>query len=252
MSLPVPAARPSQSERSSTMWRWLGPLAALVVFAAVVFILHHQLARLHFKSVLAHLHGIPRRQVLAALAFTAASYWLLSNYEVLALAYLRRLVPYPRILFTSFIAYSFGHTLGFAAFTGAAIRFRLYATAGVTAIDVATISAFCSLSIGIGLATIAGVSFLVGPTHTVTVLHLHRGLSVTAGALLLASVAAYGLWSSISKTALEIRGWALRAPGPLIGLTQICLAVIDLGLAGAVLWWLLPAEANIGFVTFLG
>ena len=76
---------------------------------------------------------------------------------MLALRYLRKKIAYGRIVFTSFIAYSFGHTLGFAAFTGAAIRFRLYATAGVTAIEVATISAFCSLSIGIGLATIVGI-----------------------------------------------------------------------------------------------
>ncbi len=232
--------------------RWAGPVAALIVLGIVVFVLHRELAQLHIKSVFAHLHAIPRRRVLMALGFTAASYWLLSFYDLLALRYLRKSIAYGRILFTSFIAYSFGHTLGFAAFTGAAIRFRLYATAGVTAIDVATISAFCSLSIGIGLATIAGVSFLVGPTHTVTVLHLHRGLSLTVGVFLLAAVFAYGAWSSLSKTALEIRGWALRAPGPAIGLTQICLAVIDLGLAGAVLWWLLPVEADIGFVTFLG
>lgn len=247
---PPPVTEGQAEERS--VLRWVGPIAALLVFGLVVFVLHRELAQLHIKSVFTHLHAIPRQNILAALGFTAASYWLLSFYDLLALKYLRKAIAYSRILFTSFIAYSFGHTLGFAAFTGAAIRFRLYATAGVTAIDVATISAFCSLSIGIGLATIAGVSFLVGPTHTVTVLHLHRGLSLTAGVLLLGAVAAYGVWASISKTALEIRGWALRAPGPLIGLTQICLAVIDLGLAGAVLWWLLPAEANIGFVTFLG
>ena len=132
----------------------MGPLAALLVFAAVVLLLHQQLARLHVTSVLEHLHAIRRAQVLAALGFTALSYWLLTTYEVLALRYLRRGIPYSRILFTSFIAYSFGHTLGFAVFTGAAIRFRLYATAGITAIEVATISAFCSLSLGIGLATV--------------------------------------------------------------------------------------------------
>src|SRR4029077_19997105 len=126
-----------------------------------------------------------------------------------------------RILFTSFIAYSFGHTLGFAAFTGAAIRFRLYAPAGITAIDVATVSAFSSLSIGIGLAAIAGVSFLVGPTHTITALHLHRGLSLTGGVSLLAAIIAYAAWCSFAKIDLEIRGWSLRAPVPLIGLTQI-------------------------------
>ena len=240
-----------QDEERSVI-RWAGPIAALLVFAGVVYVLHRELAQLHLKSVFTHLHAIPRRNVLAALGFTAASYWLLSFYDLLALRYLRKSIEYGRILFTSFIAYSFGHTLGFAAFTGAAIRFRLYATAGVSAIEVATISAFCSLSLGIGLATIAGVSFLVGPTHTVTVLHLHRGLSLTVGVFLLTAVAAYGLWASTSKTALEIRGWALRAPGAFIGLTQICMAVVDLSLAGAVLWWLLPPEADIAFVTFLG
>ena len=47
----------------------------------------------------------------------ALSYYLLTTYETLGLAYLRRAIPYPRIILNSFIAYSFSHTLGFAAFT---------------------------------------------------------------------------------------------------------------------------------------
>jgi phosphatidylglycerol lysyltransferase len=232
--------------------RWLGPTAALLVFTGVVLILHQQLARLHVSSVFAHLHAIPRRQVLAALAFTAASYWLLSTYEVLAFAYLRRVIPYGRIVFTSFIAYSFGHTLGFSAFTGAAIRFRLYATAGVGAIDVATVSAFCGLSLGIGLAAVSGMSLLVSPAHAASVLRLHHNWSILVGTLLLAAVAAYAAWTCLARRALEIRGWALRAPGPALGLTQILLGVLDLTLSSAVLWSLLPREAHIGFMPFLG
>ncbi|MBV8497413.1 MAG: lysylphosphatidylglycerol synthetase family protein, partial [Gammaproteobacteria bacterium] len=234
------------------MWRWIGPLAALVVFAGVVLILHRQLAHLHVRSVFAHLHAIPRRQVLGALGFTAASYWLLSNYDLLALAYLRRLMPYARVVFTSFIAYSFGHTLGFSAFTGAAIRFRLYATAGVSAIEVATVSAFCSLSLGIGLATILGTSLLLAPGHAARILHLHHHWPLLVGTLLLCAVGAYALWACLARGTLEIRGWALRPPGAAIGLTQIALSVLDLSLSSAVLWWLLPEGAHIGFVTFLG
>jgi phosphatidylglycerol lysyltransferase len=241
-----------EAGEQSTLWRWAGPLAALVIFTGVVFVLHHQLAHLHVKSVFAHLHAIPRHQVLAALTFTALSYWLLTTYEVLALAYLRRALPYGRILFTSFIAYSFGHTLGFSAFTGAAIRFRLYATAGISAIDVATITAFCSLSLGIGLATVSGVSLFVAPAHAAAVLRLHHNWSLLVGTLLLAAVAAYALWACLARGTLEIRGWALRAPGPLIGLAQIALSIGDLSLSSAVLWSLLPASAHIGFVSFLG
>jgi phosphatidylglycerol lysyltransferase len=249
---PIILAKPAAAREPRTLWRWVGPLAALVVFAAVVLILHHQLAHLHVKSVLAHLHAIPRRQVLAALGFTALSYWLLTTYEALALAYLRRAIPYTRILFNSFIAYSFSHTLGFAAFTGAAIRFRLYATAAIGAVDVATVSAFCSLSFGIGLATILGLSLVLAPEHAARVLHLHHQWSVAVGMVLLAVVSAYGFWACLARGRLEIRGWALRAPGPAIGLAQIALGVLDLSLSSAVLWSLLPAEAHVRFITFLG
>src|SRR6202171_154113 len=230
----------------------MGPLAALLVFAGLVLVLHHQLAQLHIRSVFEHLHALPPSQVLAALWFTALSYWLLTTYEVLALRYLRRAIPDSRILFTSFIAYSFGHTLGFAVFTGAAIRFRLYATAGIAAIEVATISAFCSLSLGIGLATVAGLSLLFEPAHAARVLHLHHHWSVLVGTLLLGAVSAYALWACLARGRLEVRGWALRAPGAAIGLTQIGLSVMDLSLSSAVLWWLLPPQTHIGFVTFLG
>jgi len=250
LSATTAAPTPAPAERG--LWRWVGPLATLLVFGAVVLVLHHQLARLHVKSVLQHLHAIPRAQVLAALGFTALSYWLLTTYEVLALRYLRRAIPYTRILFTSFIAYSFGHTLGFAAFTGAAIRFRLYATACISAIEVATISAFCSLSLGIGLATVAGLSLLLAPTHAARVLHLYHTWSLLVGALLLAAVIAYALWACLARGKLEIRGWALRAPGAAIGLAQIGLSVMDLSLSSAVLWSLLPQQTHIGFVTFIG
>jgi phosphatidylglycerol lysyltransferase len=251
LSAPLTVQPPPEDEESA-LWRWAGPLAALVVFAGVGLVLHHQLAHLHVARVFEHLHAIPRRQVLAALGFTAASYWLLSTYEVLAFAYLRRALPYTRILFTSFIAYSFGHTLGFTAFTGAAIRFRLYSAAGVTAVEVATVSAFCSLSLAIGLATVSGVSLLLSPANAAAVLRLHHNWSLLAGAALLVVVGAYALWACFARSAFEIRGWALRAPGAAIGLAQIALGVLDVSLSAAVLWWLLPPEAHIGFIAFLG
>ena len=231
---------------------WVGPLAALLVFGAVAYVLHGELARLHFDRVFAHLESIPRRHVLAALGTTAISYWVLSGYDVLALRYLRKRLRYGQILFTSFIACSFGHTLGFAAFTGGAIRFRLYASAGVTAVEVATIAAFASLSIGIGLATLAGISLFLSPAQSTAVLHLGQSLTFLVGALLLAAVASYALWSALSRGVLEIRGWALRAPGPTIGLPQVALSVIDLSTAGSVLWWLLPASAHLSFIPFIG
>ena len=71
-----------------------------------------------------------------------------------------------------------------------------------------------SLAIGIGLATLAGISLFLSPAQSAAVLHLGHDLTFLVGALLLAAVAAYALWSATSRGVLEIRGWALRAPAP--------------------------------------
>ena len=104
----------SEQQEPSSIWRWLGPLASLVVFGFVAYVLHREIAHLHVRDIVHHLSSIPRSAVGAALALTALSYWLLSYYDWLAMRYIRKGMAYSRLLFTSFIAYAFGHNLGLA------------------------------------------------------------------------------------------------------------------------------------------
>lgn len=231
---------------------WLAPTISLAVFALVIYLIHHELAQFHLRDVLARLTTIPTSILLLAAAFTAASYWLLGFYDWLALRYVGKTVSYARTLFTAFIAYAFGHNLSFAAFTGAAIRYRLYSSAGLSAADVATVTVFCSLTTGIGFAVLAGLSLLIEPTQATTALHLHRGWAMCLGFGFLALVGCYVIWATIAKAVTEFRGWALRPPGARIVLPQLALAIIDIGFAATVLWLLLPSNANIAFVTFAG
>lgn len=248
-----PAPSPEGHEsRALELLRWLGPLAALLVLGAVAYVLHGQLARLRLPNVVAHLRTIPYDRALGALGLTAVDYCLISGYDLLALRYVRKRLHYGRVLFTSFIAATFGHNLGFSAFTGGAIRLRLYTTAGITAVEVATITVFYSLSIALGLTTLAGLSMALAPDSAAAALHLLPDWSALIGALLLSGVCAYALWATLSRRAVEVRGWALRSPGTLLGWGQIALSVADLSVAASVLWWLLPASAHIGLLPFLG
>lgn len=248
-----PAARSSASDtRLLELLRWLGPLAALLVLVAAGYVLHGELARLRLADVLAHLRRIPHAHVLAALGLTAASYCLISGYDLLALRYVRKSLRYGRVLFTAFIAAVFGHNLGFSAFTGGAIRLRLYSAAGITAVEVATITVFYSISIALGLTCIAGLSLALAPQTAAAALHLSARWTRLAGLLLLAAVCAYLLWAALSRRALEIRGWALRAPGLPLAAGQTLLSMSDLTIEGAVLWWLLPSTAHIALVPFMG
>lgn len=248
---PAAPAAPRQI-RLLELLRWVGPLAALLVLAAVGYVLHGEIARLHPSDILAHLRSIPRTHVLAAIGLTAASYFLISGYDLLALRYVRKRLRYARVLFTAFIAAVFGHNLGFSAFTGGAIRLRLYTAAGVSAVEVATITVFYSLSIALGLTSIAGLALALSPTAAASALHLSAAWAQLAGAVLLGAVSAYLLWAGLSRRAIEIRGWALRAPGLALGAGQTLLSVIDLSIEGSVLWWLLPPTVHIGLLAFMG
>jgi phosphatidylglycerol lysyltransferase len=235
------------------IWRrWLIPAITLVIVVLVGFGLRRELEEFRFVNVLRSLKSIPGQALALAVGCTAVSYVLLGFYDVLALRYLNKRVPYSRTLFTSFIAYALGHNFGVAAFTGAAVRYRLYSTAGLSAADVAAVSAFCGVTTGIGLGVLAGVSFIVDPHAGAHAVHMNHNLVFALGFVLLGLVAAYGLWSMLGPEAIEVFDWRLRAPSPQVALPQILLAVVDLAISAIVLWVLLPADSHIGLLTFAG
>jgi phosphatidylglycerol lysyltransferase len=243
---------PAAGEFQELWRRWLLPVVTLLVFAGVAFALHRELAQFRFANVLAHLRSIPAASIGAAALYTAASYWLLGFYDVLALRYLGKQIGYGRTLFTAFIAYSFGHNFGIAAFTGGAVRYRLYSSAGLNAADVATVAGFCAVTTAIGLAALAGVSFAFAPPHGAAPPHMNHHIVQALGVLLLALIATYALWSLAGPRRIELGGWALRAPAPSVALPQILLAIVDLALSALVLWVLLPPGYGVTLLVFAG
>ena len=240
------------TDLSASARRWFLPGLSLCIFAVVVAILHRELAGFRFTQVLAQLRAIPALSVIAAVGCTVLSYWLLGFYDVLALRYLQRAVPYGRALFTSFVAYAFGHNLGVAAFTSGAVRYRLYSAVGLGAAEVAAVAVFCSVTTAIGLAALAGAAFVFEPATAGALWHLHAGVVRLAGLGLLGAIAGYALWCGFGPRTVEIRGWSLRTPGVGIALPQVVVGVVDLAVSAAVLWWLLPPGAPMGPVAFAG
>ncbi|GMU68133.1 MAG: hypothetical protein AMXMBFR37_04660 [Steroidobacteraceae bacterium] len=237
---------------SVAAWRrWLAPLVSVLAFALVVWVVHHVLARYRVHDIAAELRAIAPAKLLAAAALTALSYSLLTLYDWLGVRYVGKPVSYRRTALTSFIAYAFGHNMSLAAFTGSAVRYRMYSTQGLTAIDVATIASFCALTTGLGLGVLAGVASLLAVPGA-TALHLERTWLQALGAALLALVFTYAGWASLARRPLRIGSWEVRAPGARLASTQLAVGVVDLSVAAAVLWVLLPDSADLDFATFAG
>ena len=96
--------------------------------------------------------------------WTVLSYGVLTIYDRLGTIYAGHKVSYGRVAFASFCAYALSHNLGFAAVSGAAVRYRLYAHWGLTPMQIAKTVAFCSLTFALGGMVLGGAILFLEPT----------------------------------------------------------------------------------------
>jgi uncharacterized membrane protein YbhN (UPF0104 family) len=228
------------------------PLVGLLFFSLSVWAIIHQLQQYSIQEILNNLRTTAIKHLLVALAFTMLSYLVLTGYDVLACKYIRHPLPYRKIALAAATSYAVSNTVGFALFTGSAIRYRLYLLWGLTSVEVAQIIAFTNLSFWLGLSAVAGVLFSVEPLAIPTFLHLPFTSVHPLGIIFLFLTCAYLLASLGLKRRLRIRSWVIALPSFDIALAQIILASIDWGLAVAVLYVLLPSSTHLSYPAFFG
>jgi phosphatidylglycerol lysyltransferase len=238
MATPPPAARPA--------WRWrrLLPMLAPVLLAAILWLLHRELAELHLHDVRAALAAIPGWRLAAALALTAVAFLALSGYDVLGFRFVGQKIAWRRVALASFVGYAFSQALGQGLLTGIPIRARLYTAWSVGADTVARVVAFGFVGFWLGQAAFAGALFVLVP------LPWHPAGIRSLGVALLAVAALYCLAGAGRRRSVSVRGFAVNLPGPRMALAQFGVTVLDLTLAASILFVLLPA-AGVGFPRFV-
>ena len=231
--------------------RWVLPLASVTIFSGVLFLLHRALQGYQWRDVIAHVRAFPLRQLGLALLFTVASYWVLTFYDHLALRYVRQRVSWVRTTLTSFISFALGHNIGLVTLTGAAIRVRMYGAAGVSAGKVALMSAFVAFTTALGGAWLVAYALWQQSSEAAGVLHIPLSAGRTISlALALAWVTYFALTVALRKP-VTIRGWSFRLPSPQITLGQTIVSGVDLCLAAAALYVLLP-HSSVSYSAFVG
>jgi uncharacterized membrane protein YbhN (UPF0104 family) len=181
-------AEPMSTRLLSWVQRFAGPLLAVTLFVIALRVLRAELGGTGIEDALAQLEALPAWRIAAALLLTASSFLALTGYDALSLRYVRRPLPYRRIALASFVNYSVSQALGFPLLTGGSVRFRLYSGWGLGAAQVASVMAFASLSVWLGVLLLGGLVLLVGaPRELAVMLHLsptaQRAVGVAAHSL---------------------------------------------------------------------
>src|SRR6195952_5362113 len=153
--------------KNNTLKAWSRHLPAILGVALLVgalYVLQREFRHLKLKDIGEALSAIPATALVFSFVWTIVSYFILTFYDRLGTIYAGHKGSYGRVAFASLCAYALSHNLGFAAGSGAAVRYRLYAHWGLTPLQIAKTVAFCSLTFGLGGMVLGGFVLFVEPT----------------------------------------------------------------------------------------
>lgn len=232
--------------------RQLPAALGVMLLIGAIYIVQHEFRNLRLRDITRALGAIPPHSLALSFGWTALSYFVLTFYDRLGTIYAGHKVRYSRVAFASFCAYALSHNVGFAAVSGAAVRYRLYAHWGLTPTQIAKTVAFCSLTFGLGGMVLGGAILFLEP-HAVPFFGSDLPVAAVylAGALLWGIVAGYIILSSILGR-FRMFGHEIDLPNPRMAVLQVLLATVDVAVTATIFWQLLPAAPRLPWPEFLG
>jgi phosphatidylglycerol lysyltransferase len=239
-----------------TLWQGVkqraGIIATIAVFLIALGALQHLLRDFHYHQIIAQLRSLSARHLLVALLCTAGSYWTLTFYDVSALRYVGVKLPYKLVAFASFTSYAISNNIGFALISGGSIRYRLYSAAGVSTGNIAKIIVFTGVTFMVGLFGVGSVAFLIAPGELGPVAHIAPTVASAIGGVALALILATLLTAAVNPRPIRIWRFRIALPSARLVAAQLVVSGIDIGLAAAVLYIVLPPLHGVGYWGFLG
>ncbi|HET6805926.1 MAG TPA: UPF0104 family protein [Frateuria sp.] len=241
---PSSRAGATGDSRTRRGWRTLSWLVSALLLALAGWLLHRYLGAMRWRDVAAALVQLQRSHVAAALAATATSFAMLAAFDVLAA---RRVAPARAsaglAAFAGFAAHALSNTLGFHAVTGGAVRYRVYASAGLGAGDIARVVALASLGVGLGYAVLGAAGLLMEPP-------VAAGWGRVGGVVIALLLAGLVLWLARPRS-LRVGRWTIALPGAGSAMVQMLLGGVEMSAAIAAMYLLLPPPIAPAFADFV-
>jgi uncharacterized membrane protein YbhN (UPF0104 family) len=224
----------------------------LALLVGAIYVVQREFRGLSVADIGIALAAIPPSALWIAGGLTILAFAVLTIYDRLGSVYAGHPVSYGRTSLASFVSYTLAHNLGFAAVSGAAVRYRFYAAWGLTPLEIAKIVAFTSLTYGLGGFALGGLVLMVHPDILPWLPdHVPNWAMQVLALVLWAIVLTYIVLSRIVSS-IRIFGHEIKLPGLKMALAQVALASVDVAITAAIFYTLLPSAPGLTFIIFLG
>ncbi len=226
---------------------------AIAVFAAGVaiagYLLYRNLREYSAAEILQGMAATPLPNLAAAIGFAAASYACLTGFDFLGARHIGKPLPYPKAALASFVSLSLGHSIGFAALSSGAVRYRFYSAWGMSTGEIAGLIIFCGVTVALGLAGLVAVTALTRPDLAAKLIGIDPAVIMGAGSGAIGLLALYLFACWRIRRPLRIRGWELSLPRAGTAALQILLGTVNFAFVAACLHQTVVAVANTDYLT---
>lgn len=224
----------------------------LLLLVGALYVVQRELRDLSMAEIRAAIAAVPTPTLWVAAGWTVLAYAVLTIYDRLGSVYAGKPVSYSRTSLASFCAYTLAHNLGFAAVSGAAVRYRFYAAWGLTPGEIAKVIAFTSLTFGLGGMALGGMVLIWEPEVVPWIAeNLPHWAMQAVGVALLGVVGSYILLSRFLPH-FTVFGHRIDLPGFRMACAQTLLAGVDVAVTAMIFYSLLPPAEGLSFARFLG
>lgn len=228
------------------------PVFGIALLVGAIYVVQKEFRTLSVADIRAAMDELSIRSLWLAAGLTVIAYLVLTIYDKLGAIYAGRKVSWPKTMVASFCGYSLAHNLGFAAVSGAAVRYRLYSAWGLTPLEIAKVVGFTSLTFGLGGLALGGLVLLVEPEVVPWF-----GSNLPRWALKLLVVPFWGavvgyIVLSLFVRHVRILKHEIDLPGPRMALAQTVLATVDVAITAGIFYILLPDAEGLTFLRFVG
>ncbi|GGC31840.1 hypothetical protein GCM10011504_07600 [Siccirubricoccus deserti] len=224
----------------------------VVLLIGALYVVQREFSSLSVADIRTAMAAITPAALWVAGGFTVLAYLVLAIYDKLGSIYAGRPVSWTKSLLASFCGYSLAHNLGFAAVSGAAVRYRLYSAWGLTPLEIAKVVGFTSLTFGLGGMALGGLVLVVEPEVVPWFgTHLPHWALQALAVPLWGTVLAYVVLSRFVRH-VRIFRHEIALPSPRMALAQTMLATVDVAVTAAIFYTLLPAAEGLTFIRFVG
>ncbi|WP_376095458.1 phosphatidylglycerol lysyltransferase domain-containing protein [Roseomonas sp. CCTCC AB2023176] len=226
----------------------------LLLLIGALYVVQKEFRNLSVADIGKALRETPAHKLWIAAGWTLLAYAVLTIYDRLGSVYAGKPISYVRTSLASFCAYTLAHNLGFAAVSGAAVRYRFYAAWGLTPAEIAKVIAFTSLTFGLGGFALGGLVLILEPAVLPFVGEgemIPNWAAWIVGLALWAIVIAYIVASRLLPSFTAF-GHRIDLPGFRMAFAQVALASVDVAVTTMIFYALLPEAPGLTYWKFLG